>query len=286
MQKILKDTNGEAKYKHHNGEMTNVGITEAGLGTKRVRIANLPPEVPDAALTTLLAPFGKVQIIQQEMWTKMYRYPVSNGIRQVTMLTKHIPPHLTLAENRILLSYEGQPTTCYICGETGHMLQNCNERRNKENPNATLQTNSYATNATQKEHNQKHPDTTETTATQRNDTGDKTEQAPKTRTHTDTESTDILMRECRDPSPIATKTKTNTTEKRDDKTTDKRSRKTWAEEGEDEEDINIPELTHEDEDRHKQDIEKTQPGQRTENKELINASEKEDNEMEIVDSAR
>jgi hypothetical protein len=100
MQRILKDTNGEAKYKHHNGEVTTVGITVAGLGTKRVRIANLPPGVPDAALTTLLAPFGKVQIMQQEMWTKMYRYRVSNGIRQVTiMLTKHIPSHLTLAEN-------------------------------------------------------------------------------------------------------------------------------------------------------------------------------------------
>jgi hypothetical protein len=79
MQKILKDTNGEAKYKHHNGEVTTVGITVAGLGTKRIRVANLPPEVPDAALRTLLAPFGKVQIIQQEMWTKMYRYPVLNG---------------------------------------------------------------------------------------------------------------------------------------------------------------------------------------------------------------
>jgi hypothetical protein len=32
-------------------------------------------------------------------------------------------------------------------------------------------------------------------------------------THTDTESTDIMMRECRDLSPIATKTKTNTTKK-------------------------------------------------------------------------
>jgi len=36
VQKILKDTNGEAKYKHHSGEVSTVGIAVAGLGTKRV----------------------------------------------------------------------------------------------------------------------------------------------------------------------------------------------------------------------------------------------------------
>jgi hypothetical protein len=164
------------------------------------------------------------------------------------------------------------------------MLQNCPNRRNKENENAKLQRNSYAAIATQEEHNQKYPAKTETTATHSSDTGDKTEQAPQTMTHTETQSTDIMMRECRDPSPIATKTETNTTEKRDEKTTDKRSRRTWAEEGKDEEDINSPEITHEDEDRHKQDNDKTQPSQCTVFKEPISESEKEDNSMEIVDS--
>jgi len=56
VQKIFKDTNAEAKYKYHTGEVSTVGITVAGLGTKRVRVANLPPEVPDTALRTLLAP--------------------------------------------------------------------------------------------------------------------------------------------------------------------------------------------------------------------------------------
>jgi hypothetical protein len=95
VQTILKETNGEAKYKHHSGEMCTVGIDVAGLGTKRVRIANLPPERPDTALKTSLAPYGKIQKIQHELWTQVYRYPVSNGIRQMTItLTKHIPFHL------------------------------------------------------------------------------------------------------------------------------------------------------------------------------------------------
>jgi ribosomal protein L19E len=188
VQKIIKETNGEAKYKHHSGEVSTVGIDAAGLGTKRVRVANLPPIVPDTALRTLLAPFGKVQKIQQEMWTKMYRYPVSNGIRQVTIiLTKHIPSHLNVAKNRVLLSYEGQPSTCYVCGETGHMLQTCPKRRHKGNATETLQRESYAEIAAQNEPSPERPATIETTVIQMNATEDNTEQVPLTKTHNETE---------------------------------------------------------------------------------------------------
>jgi hypothetical protein len=121
------------------------------------------------------------------------------------------------------------------------MLQNCLKRRNEGNANATPQRDSYAEIATQKEHNQEYPVTTETTAIQMNDAGEKTKQAPITMTHTDTESTDIMMRECRDPPQNETQTKTNTTEKMDDKATEQPSRRTRAEDGENEEDINTPE---------------------------------------------
>ena len=129
VQSLLRDTSGEIKYKHQVGVVSTVGITVAGLGTKRVRVANQPPEVPDAVLLTALATFGKVQTIQGELWAKTYGYAVPNGIRQVMiMLTKHITSHLTVAGNRVLLSYDGQPATCWVCGETGHMLQTCPKR--------------------------------------------------------------------------------------------------------------------------------------------------------------
>jgi hypothetical protein len=121
VQTLLRDTSGEAKYKHHSGEVSTVGIAVAGLGMKQLRVANLPSEVSDTAFMTSLAPFGKVLTIQQEMWTKMYRCPVANGICQVTiMLTKHIPSHLTVAKkgsyylmtaSRPLAMFMGRPAT-------------------------------------------------------------------------------------------------------------------------------------------------------------------------------
>jgi len=36
VQTLLRDTSGEAKYKHHSGEVSTVDTDVAGLGTKRV----------------------------------------------------------------------------------------------------------------------------------------------------------------------------------------------------------------------------------------------------------
>ena len=86
----------------------------AGMGTKWVRLANLPLETPDEAVRLAFSTYGEIKEIQEERWSRAYRYQVANGIRVVLIaLTKHIPSHMTIAGNRVLVSYEGQPTTCY-----------------------------------------------------------------------------------------------------------------------------------------------------------------------------
>ena len=113
---LLRETNGQAKYKHHNGVLSIVNIAMAGMGTKRVRIANLPPEVQEHATQTALTPFGTVLAVIEEMWQKMYKVP--NGVREVTItLTQHILSQLTVDRHMALLSYEAQPGTCYGCGD-------------------------------------------------------------------------------------------------------------------------------------------------------------------------
>jgi len=44
-------------------------------------------------------------------------------------LTKQIPSQLTVDGHRALLSYEGQPATCYGCGDIGHLYPTCPKRR-------------------------------------------------------------------------------------------------------------------------------------------------------------
>jgi hypothetical protein len=127
---LLQDTAGHAGYKYQTGEMTVVHIALAGLGTKRIRVANLPPEASNDTLKAALAPYGKIMNIQNERWSKVHRHPVDNGDRQVTMvLSRYAPSRLTVGGQQVLLSYDGQPPTCYGCGKSGHMYQGCPTRR-------------------------------------------------------------------------------------------------------------------------------------------------------------
>ena len=85
MQALLRETNGQAEYKHHNEVLLIVNIAMAGMGIKRVPIANLPPEVKEHDIRTTLTSFGTVLAVIKEMWPKTYRYKVPNGVRQVTI---------------------------------------------------------------------------------------------------------------------------------------------------------------------------------------------------------
>jgi hypothetical protein len=127
---ILNSTNGETVYKRTTGEIAPVRLMGAGMGMKRFQLANLPPELPNTTIRNALSQYGDVQSIQDETRAKHFRYTVSNGVRIVMMtLKKHIPSHITVAGNRAFKSYDGQPQTCYGCGDTEYMYHVCPKRR-------------------------------------------------------------------------------------------------------------------------------------------------------------
>jgi hypothetical protein len=128
----INSTGGQGEYKHHTEEISPVEIAVAGMGYKKIRVANLPPEVLDDTLWATRVPFGHVLNIQNEMWARTYRYTVVNSVRQVNMmLTNHVPSHLVIAGQLVLISYDGQPTTCCGCGDTGHLYPTCTRRQRR-----------------------------------------------------------------------------------------------------------------------------------------------------------
>ena len=71
---VLRDKNREEEYKHHTGELSFVSIAVACMGTIRVHIANLRPDVPKNTLPVSLATLGTVMAIIVKMWWKICRY--------------------------------------------------------------------------------------------------------------------------------------------------------------------------------------------------------------------
>jgi len=73
LQEVLHLTGGQVEYKHTNGEISMVRVDIAGLGTRRVRIANLPPETPEEIIRTIMGRYGEVKEVQAETWVRFYR---------------------------------------------------------------------------------------------------------------------------------------------------------------------------------------------------------------------
>jgi hypothetical protein len=81
---ILRITNGQGEFKQVNGEISKLRIEEAGLGIRRVRLANIPPEISDRTIKVGLNRYGEVKEVKEENWSRAYCYPVANGIRMAT----------------------------------------------------------------------------------------------------------------------------------------------------------------------------------------------------------
>ena len=73
-----------------------------------------------------MSQYGEVKCVRDELWNSAYRYKVYNGVRIVEMrLKKYLPSHLNIYGNDALITYDGQPQTCYRCNEIGHQRQEC-----------------------------------------------------------------------------------------------------------------------------------------------------------------
>jgi hypothetical protein len=130
---ILQRTNGTMEYKHVTGELSVVCIEPAGICIRRIKLMHLPPETPERTLLNVLALYSDVISIQDEYWSSSYGFKVPNGTKAIVMkITKHMPSKMQIAGHSMLINYEGQPSTCYGCGTTGHVYQSCPKRRQKD----------------------------------------------------------------------------------------------------------------------------------------------------------
>ena len=78
LQQVLHLTGGQAEYRLTNEEISMVRVETASVGTRRVRIANLPPEMSEEVIRTIMARYREIKEVQAETWARIYRYKVVN----------------------------------------------------------------------------------------------------------------------------------------------------------------------------------------------------------------
>jgi RNA recognition motif-containing protein len=66
MLKALQDTKGTLEYRRDSGEQSCVKIEIADMGTRDIRLANLPPEIHDRVIKEVLSKYGEVTEIKEE----------------------------------------------------------------------------------------------------------------------------------------------------------------------------------------------------------------------------
>jgi hypothetical protein len=73
---MINRTKGELMYVHDSGETSRVIISQAGLGRRNVRIANLPPEMP-----------GEIIRKHMENTAQLRRYRRKNGPQYIDIMS-------------------------------------------------------------------------------------------------------------------------------------------------------------------------------------------------------
>ena len=136
------------EYHHKRGELSTVIVEESGMGVRKFRIANFPPETLEPTLRDAMSKFGDIKSTWEELWPKVYRCKFSNGVRIVTVgLKKHIPSNLSIAGHSVMVSYEGQPSNFYGCNESGYHLRECPRRKTTVNSSAIRNSVTWANGA-------------------------------------------------------------------------------------------------------------------------------------------
>jgi len=193
MEEILKGTEGKCVYKHDTGERSQVTVEIAGMRTKRIRIAGLPPEVKEATICESLNKYGETVNIRNETWAAAYRYKVSNGIRVVELkLKKHLPSYMSIAGNDVQVSYVGQPPTCFRCNEPRHVQVECPRRKRLDKNTSDTQSSWADIVSNETRDTQQYRQTSQTV----NDTADRQENAPRTGNENTTLNTGQAQNNC------------------------------------------------------------------------------------------
>ena len=131
--RVVSFKEGTHEFAHEDGTVSQLQVTDVSFTTTEVKIFNVPFEVTNAAVTSALEPFCKVRSVYNTKFGGEHPFHVDSGIRigkVVLSPGKHIPSFVYVGPARLRahVVYRGQPETCAVCNQVGHLRANCPRR--------------------------------------------------------------------------------------------------------------------------------------------------------------
>ena len=106
------------------------------LGARTIHVSVfVAVEYPDQDIVTFLKQYGqlKSENLRRLCYNEEGYRNIERGIRvaEFTKLDRDLPRKVVTQGLEIFFKYTGQPTTCYRCGSTDHVVKNCPKQRSR-----------------------------------------------------------------------------------------------------------------------------------------------------------
>lgn len=89
-----------------------------------VQVHHYPSETFDCHVEKVLIGFGTVKGVERQHWVGLPDVQIGTCLVDI-FLDKHVPRNLVIRGFNCKTWYRGQPVTCDLCGEVGHVLSQC-----------------------------------------------------------------------------------------------------------------------------------------------------------------
>lgn len=126
------------KFSSHDAMMDSLRKNAKPQHFVYTSVFDLPPELPDDKLLSVLGEYGKVdRVVREKFPTDLGLDHLCTGVRGVYVnVEKDIPPSIDVVGRNAKVFYDGLKHTCFVCRKTGHRRDACPQwkpRKRKQN---------------------------------------------------------------------------------------------------------------------------------------------------------
>lgn len=125
MKFVLENNSQSLPFHYTNGNKVAVRMMVAG-NMRYVRVFDLPPEVSDADLVTVMKEYGKIKRTVRERFPADFQLDLFTGVRGLYVnIEKEIPDILYFRNRKGRVYYDGIKPKCFCCKSELHFKKDC-----------------------------------------------------------------------------------------------------------------------------------------------------------------